>query len=42
MGARKRLAADARKEAKKNVYMARLVDNPTSPRKTRIMADVIR
>jgi large subunit ribosomal protein L22 len=42
MGARKRLAADARKEAKKSVYMARLVDNPTSPRKTRIMADVIR
>jgi large subunit ribosomal protein L22 len=42
MGSRKRLAADARKEAKKHVYMARLVDNPTSPRKTRIMADVIR
>ena len=42
MGARKRLAADARKEAKKNVCMARLVDNPASPRKTRIMADVIR
>jgi len=42
MGSRKRLAADARKEAKKNVYMARLNNNPTSPRKTRIMADVIR
>jgi len=42
MGARKRLAADARKEARKNLYVARLVDNPTSPRKTRIMADVIR
>ena len=42
MGARKKLAADARKEVKKNLYMARLVDNPTSPRKTRIMADVIR
>ncbi|MEG1556074.1 MAG: 50S ribosomal protein L22 [Bacteroidales bacterium] len=42
MGARKRLAAEARKEARKNLYMARLVDNPTSPRKTRIMADVIR
>ncbi len=42
MGARKRLAAEARKEAKKNLYVARLVDNPTSPRKTRIMADVIR
>ena len=42
MSARKRLAAEARKEAKKIIYMARLVDNPTSPRKTRIMADVIR
>jgi large subunit ribosomal protein L22 len=42
MGARKRLAAEVRKEARKSVYMARLVDNPTSPRKTRIMADVIR
>ena len=42
MDARKRLAAEARKEARKSVYMARLVDNPTSPRKTRIMADVIR
>jgi large subunit ribosomal protein L22 len=42
MGARKRLAAEARKEARKNLYVARLVDNPTSPRKTRIMADVIR
>ena len=42
MGARKRLAADARKEANKTIYMARLVDNPTSPRKTRIMANVIR
>lgn len=42
MGARKRLAAETRKEAKKTIYMARLVDNPTSPRKTRIMADVIR
>jgi len=42
MGSRKRLAADARKEAKKDVYMARLMDNPSSPRKTRIMADVIR
>ena len=42
MGARKRLAAEARKKARKIVYLARLVDNPTSPRKTRIMADVIR
>ena len=42
MSAIKKLAANARKEAKKTIYMARLVDNPTSPRKTRIMANVIR
>ena len=42
MGARKRLAAEKRKEANKNLYVARLQDNPTSPRKMRIMADVIR
>ena len=42
MSANKKLAANARKEARKTVYMARLVDNPTSPRQTRIMANVIR
>ena len=42
MGARKRLAAEARKEKKQDVCMARLVDNDTSPRKTRLMADVVR
>lgn len=42
MSVKQKLAADARKEAMKTVYMARLVDNPTSPRKTRIMANVIR
>lgn len=42
MGARKHLTAEMHKEARKNICMARLVDNPTSPRKTRIMADVIR
>ena len=42
MGARKRLAAEARKEAKQNVSMARLVNNTTSPRKTRLMADLVR
>ena len=42
MGSRKRLAAEKRKEANKNLYVARLQDNPTSPRKMRIMADVIR
>jgi large subunit ribosomal protein L22 len=42
MGARKRLAADARKEKNSSVCMARLVDNSTSPRKTRLMADLVR
>ncbi len=42
MSASKKLAANARKEANKTIYMARLVDNPTSPRKMRIMANVIR
>ncbi|MDY0014712.1 MAG: 50S ribosomal protein L22 [Bacteroidales bacterium] len=42
MGARKRLAAEATKERKQNVSMARLVDNNTSPRKTRLMADLVR
>ena len=42
MGARKRLAAEARKEKRQNVSIARLVNNSTSPRKTRLMADLIR
>jgi len=42
MGARKRLAADKRKEAMKTTYIARLVDYPTSPLKMRIVADLIR
>ena len=42
MSVKQKNAAIARKEAMKTVYVARLVDNPTSPRKTRIMANVIR
>ncbi len=42
MGARKRLAAEARKERQKQMCMARLEDNNTSPRKTRLMADLVR
>ena len=42
MGARKRLVADARKEAKKTVCDAKAVGVPTSPRKMRLLADVIR
>ena len=42
MGSRKSIAADKRKEAKKNVAMAILRDCPTSPLKMRIVADTIR
>jgi len=42
MGSRKRNSAEARKEAKKTTYVAKLADNPTSPRKTRLTADLIR
>lgn len=42
MGARKKISADARKEANKTLYFAKLNDVPTSPRKMRLMADLIR
>ncbi|PIF01937.1 MAG: 50S ribosomal protein L22 [Draconibacterium sp.] len=42
MGARKRLAAEKRKEAKKTQYFAVLRNCPTSPRKMRLVADMIR
>jgi large subunit ribosomal protein L22 len=42
MGARKRIKADAMKEAKKNVAFAKLNNCPTSPRKMRLIADLIR
>jgi len=42
MGARKKLAADRRKEAMKSVAIAKLKDVPTSPRKMRQVADNIR
>ncbi len=42
MGVRKHNSAEARKEAKKSTYFARLVDVPTSPRKMRIVADLVR
>lgn len=42
MGARKRIAAEARKEEKKTLYFAKLNDCPTSPRKMRLVADMIR
>lgn len=42
MGARKRLRAEQNKEAKKQVSFASLRNVPTSPRKMRLVADMIR
>ena len=42
MGARKRIASEKRKEALKSVYFAKLNNVPTSPRKMRLVADMIR
>ena len=41
MGARKRLSAENRKEALKSLYFAKLNNVPTSPRKMRLVADMI-
>ena len=42
MGARKRNRAEARKEANKSISFASLNNCPTSPRKMRLVADMIR
>ena len=42
MGARKRLKANVMKEARKNIAFAKLNNCPTSPRKMRLIADLIR
>ena len=42
MGVRKRETADARKEANKSIAFAKLNNCPTSPRKMRIVADLVR
>lgn len=42
MGARKKLAAQARKEARKSQYFAILRNEPSSPRKMRYVADLVR
>jgi len=42
MGARKRNRANGLKEAKKTRYFAVLKDCPTSPRKMRLVADMVR
>ncbi len=42
MGKRKRISAQQRAEAKKQIAFARLNNCPTSPRKMRIVADTVR
>ena len=42
MGSRKHISAEKRKEAKKSLYVARLRNVPTSPRKMRLVADLVR
>jgi len=42
MGARKRIRAEKIKEARKQEYVARLRNVPTSPRKMRLIADMVR
>ena len=42
MGARKRISAEARKEAQKTMYFAKLRNVPTSPRKMRLVVDMVR
>ena len=42
MGVRKRQSANARKEAQKTVAFAKLTNIPSSPRKMRLVADMVR
>ena len=42
MGARKKISAEGRKEALKSMYFASLRNVPTSPRKMRLVADLVR
>jgi large subunit ribosomal protein L22 len=42
MGARKRNAAEARKQERKSIAIASLNNCPTSPRKMRLVADTVR
>ncbi|MEQ1734247.1 MAG: 50S ribosomal protein L22 [Bacteroidia bacterium] len=42
MSVRKHNAAEARKEARKSQYIAKLNNCPTSPRKMRLVADMVR
>ncbi|MBL4752799.1 MAG: 50S ribosomal protein L22 [Flavobacteriales bacterium] len=42
MGSRKQIAADKLKEQRKTTYLAKLNNCPTSPRKMRLVADMVR
>ena len=42
MGERKRISANKRKESLKTTYFAKLRNVPTSPRKMRLVADMVR
>ena len=42
MGVRKRLSADKMKEERKSVALAKLTNVPSSPRKMRLVADMVR
>lgn len=42
MGSRKHISAENRKEARKVIYSASLRNVPTSPRKMRLVADLVR
>ncbi len=42
MGSRKHIRAEQRKEERKTLYIARLRNVPTSPRKMRLVADLVR
>jgi len=42
VGSRKQNSANQRKEVAKSLYVAKLMDCPTSPRKMRLVADMIR
>ena len=42
MGSRKQITAEAIKDARKSLYIAKLNNCPTSPRKMRLMVDLVR
>jgi large subunit ribosomal protein L22 len=42
MGARKRTSAEARKKKMQSTYIARITNHPSSPRKMRLVADLVR